>query len=383
MAFSDFVNIESHMSLGSSLPSQPPFAPTARPHVDILLLNWNGWRHTVECLESLLQLTYPSFSVIVCDNGSTDDSLPRLRSWLQGQMRADVAGSPLQRPVRTLQAPIPYRELDATGAVDGVMSSRGADEPRVVLVDVGENRGFAGGNNVGLRFLLANRPGGYVWLLNNDMVVAPDALDHMIQLASSDPHLGAIGATLLEYGSPNLIQEAGGWRFVPWQGLPRAHSATGKVRGSDEGIRPDHLDYITMGCLLAPLDAVRRVGLIDERFFMYGEDIDYSLRLKRAGYRIAFAPAAEVWHKGSASAVAGSSTHDYNLVRSALLLVQKFYPHLLPFTFGYLLYRCVLPKAVRGQWDRMSVVVRAFRDFGRGYRAEPTSDAAATVRTAV
>ena len=370
------------MSPGSSPRPQPPFARIARPHVYILLLNWNGWRHTIECLESLFQLTYPSFTVIVCDNGSTDDSLPRLRSWLEGRTRVDVTGSPLQRPLRPLQASLPYLEFDARAAEQGEGSSHVAGDPRVILIDIGENRGFAGGNNVGLRFMLSRQLEGYVWLLNNDMVVAPDTLDHIMQSAASDPALGAVGATLLEYASPSVIQEAGGWRFVPWQGLPRAHSATGKPRGSYEGIHPDHLDYITMGCLLAPLEAVRRVGLIDERFFMYGEDIDYSLRLKSAGYRVDFAPAAEVWHKGSASAGVGSSTHDYHVVRSALQLVEKFYPRLLPVTFGYLFYRCVLPKAVRGQWDRLSVVVRAFRDFGRQRRAALAGQTPANIRAA-
>jgi GT2 family glycosyltransferase len=380
MTFSDVAIVESHMSLGSSPVSPPPLA-AARPHVYILLLNWNGWRHTAECLESLFQLTYPSFTVIVCDNGSTDDSLTRLRSWLEGRTCAEIVGSPLEQPHRPLQAAIPYVEIDARAAERVPLDTAVPQGARVILIGIGENRGFAGGNNVGLRFLLARQLDGYVWLLNNDMVVAPDALDRLVELAASDPAMAAVGATLLEYASPAVIQEAGGWGFVPWQGLPRAHSATGKPRGSHEGSHPNRLDYITMGCLLAPLDAVRRVGLIDERFFMYGEDIDYSLRLKSAGYRIGFAPDAEVWHKGSASAVAGSATHDYNLVRSALLLVEKFYPHLLPVTCGYLLYRCVLPKAVRGQWHRLAVVARAFRDFAQARRV-PLSAEATSARAA-
>lgn len=346
----------------------------------IVLLNWNGWRHTIECLESVFQLRYPSFTVIVCDNGSTDDSLPRLRCWLSGQMAAAIDNSPLQRPARELQAPIPYVELDAATAERG--GTDAADGARLVLVRVESNRGFAGGNNVALRYLLARQVDGCAWLLNNDMVVAPDALERMTERASSDDAIGAIGATLLEYASPNVVQAAGGGRLERWQGLPREHSAAGQPRGSARGMRPDRLDFISMGCLLMPLDAVRRVGLIDERYFLYGEDIDYSLRLKSAGYRIDFAPGAEVWHKGSASAVVGSSTHDYNLVRSALLLVQKFYPHLLPVTVGYLFYRCVLPKAVRGQWDRLAVVTRAFRDFARERRATFASRQTASIRVA-
>lgn len=342
--------------------------PAVAPHVHVVLLNWNGWRHTVECLESVFQLSYPSFTVIVCDNGSTDGSLARLRSWLAGELRIVPARSPLERPLRAEPRSIAHVEHDRQTAERG--GSRADVRASVVLIRIDDNRGFAGGNNVALRYLLARGATGYAWLLNNDMVVAPDVLDRMIERAAGDATLGGIGATLLEYASPNVVQAAGGGRLEPWQGLPREHSAAGKARGSTAGMHPDRLDFVSMGCLLVPLQAVRRVGLIDERYFLYGEDIDYSLRLKAAGYGIDFVPSAEVWHKGSASTVPRSPTHDYNLLRSALLLVDKFHPRLLPLAMAYLFYRCALPKAVRGEWRRLAVVARAFRDFTRNGRTD-------------
>ena len=347
------------------------------PHVYVVVLNWNGWQHTIECLESAFQLKYPSFTVIVCDNGSTDDSLPRLRSWFAGQLEASVVGNPLSMPLRTVRAAIPHFELEGRAAERG--SVRHDDAARAVLIDIGENRGFAGGNNVALRYLLTRHAGGYVWLLNNDMVVAPDSLDCLMQVAS-DTRIGGVGGTLLEYASPNVIQAAAGGRFVFWQGLSKL-AAAGEARSSHGGTAAD-IDYISMGCLLVPLDAVRRVGLIDERYFMYGEDVDYSLRLRAAGYRLGYAPAAEVWHKGSASSVRRSAGHDYNVLRSALLLVDKFHPRLLPLTIVYLLYRSVLPKIVRGQWDRLGVVMSAFRDFMREPRLGVPESQASAIRSA-
>lgn len=337
------------------------------PRVDVLLLNWNGWTDTTECLESLFQLEYQNFRILVCDNGSGDDSLPRLRDWADGRLRPAIADSPLPSPLRPEPSPIAWVEYDRGEAERG--GDVRADDAKLVLIRVGDNLGFAGGNNLGLRFLLARRgtdphaDASYVWILNNDMVVAPDTLTRLVHEAQSDRNVGCLGATLLEYREPDVVQCVGGGRLEPWQGLPREHSATGARRGSPEGTRPDRLDFVTMGCLLAPLGVVARVGLIDDRYFIYCEDIDYSLRVKRAGLRLGYAADAEVWHKGSASMVPGSARHDYNMVRSSMLLVSKFYPHLLPAALGYSLFRCALPKVARGEWARLAAVMRGYRDF--------------------
>jgi GT2 family glycosyltransferase len=334
--------------------------------VDILLLNWNNWQDTVECLESVFQSSHESFRVVVCDNGSTNDSLERLRAWARGDLLPAIVRSPLAEPLRKRRDPIPFAEYSRPQAERG--GDRAMDGARFILIAVGENLGFAGGNNVGLRLITARNEAKFVWLLNNDTVVAANAMCELVKVATRDGALGSVGATLLEYWSPNVVQAAGGGRLVSWQGLPREHSATGQARGSREGTHPDRLDFISMGCLLVPLDVVKRVGLIDERYFLYCEDIDYSLRVRALGWRLAFAAGAEVWHKGGAAAIHGSSRHDYYMVRSALLLVHKFFPRRLPIAFGFSLFRCALPKVVRGQWTRLRAVLRAYRDFAAAAR---------------
>lgn len=315
--------------------------------VFVLLLNWNGAHHTLPCLDSLERLTHARVRVIVCDNGSTDDSVLRLREWMR--RHGELAE---------------YGRAEAEGGGDAAHDAR-----RFVLISVGDNLGFAGGNNVGLRYVLARAARSaappapdYVWILNNDTVVAPESLERMLRVADGDAGIGCVGATLLEFDRPDVVQAAGGGRLVAWQGLPREHSASGAPRGSWEGTHPDRLDFVSMGCLLARLDVVRRIGLIDERFHIYCEDIDYSLRVRAAGLRLSFAPDAEVWHKGSASMIPGSPRHDYNMVRSSILLVRKFYPRLVPVAVAYSVVRCALPKVFRGQPVRLRAVVRGYRD---------------------
>jgi GT2 family glycosyltransferase len=330
------------------------------PRVEILILNWNGWRNTIECLESVFQLDHGNFRVTVCDNGSTDDSVERIREWSAGQGEPSIAGSPLAKPARSQARALRLVEYSRAEAERG--GDRRLESAELVLIHSGSNLGFAAGNNVGIRLLATCSPDCHVWLLNNDMVVRPNTLSLMQGRLSGDAGIGAVGATLLEYYHPNTVQAAGGGRFVKWQGFPRPHSAAGKARGTKAALHPDRLDFLSMGCVLMPMAVVKQVGLIDERFFMYCEDIDYSLRLVAAGYRLEFASNAEVFHKGSASAVAGSPVHDYNMVKSALLLVRKHNHGALPVAACYSLWRCAAPKVLRGEWVRLAAALRGLRD---------------------
>jgi GT2 family glycosyltransferase len=112
--------------------------------------------------------------------------------------------------------------------------------------------------------------------------------------------------------------------------------------------------------MLVRTDVLARVGLLDERFFIYAEDGDFSLRMTRSGWHLEHAADALVWHKGSQTTVRGSAFNDYHHVRSSLLLVRKWHRHRLPVAFAYWFYRALAPKLVRGQWRRVSAVIRAF-----------------------
>jgi GT2 family glycosyltransferase len=336
------------------------------PRVHVLILNWNGWRDTLECLETVFRLDHPSFQVIVCDNASSDGSVERIVDWATGQLAAELPAGQLRHLTPgAVPKPIRYAVLDRAEAErggDGEDRRRALRSAELLIVRTGANLGFAGGNNVGLAYLLASGAAGFVWMLNNDMVVDRYAMRHMVDVIEADATIGCVGATLLEYSDPEVVQAAGGGRLVRWQGMPRETTAAGQRRGTP-GAVPRRLDFISCGCMLVRLSVVAEVGLIDERYFMYCEDIDYSLRIRATGRRIGYAPAAEVWHKGGSSTIYGSPRHDYYLVRSALLLVHKFDPALLPLAVGFSLYRCALPKMVRLQGARLGAVARGYRDF--------------------
>ncbi|BBF65118.1 glycosyltransferase family 2 protein [Acidithiobacillus ferridurans] len=236
--------------------------------VYIVLLNWHGWQDTINCLDSLTTLSYPNYRVLVVDNGSTDDSAVRIR----------------------------------------------AAHPEVPIIETGRNLGFSGGCNVGIRRALEDGA-DYVWLLNNDTTVDPQALSAMVAVAEADPRVGAVGSVLYYLDSPQDIQAWGGGRVSFWSG--RAHQYLAAASNAK-------LDYLTAASMLIRRSALEKVGLLDEKFFfMYWEDTDYSFRLRRAGWRIVVAEESTVFHKEHASTGKGSALLDQYFNESAVCFFRR------------------------------------------------------------
>lgn len=307
------------------------------PSVHIVILNYKGWRDTLDCLESVFELDYPNSNVLVADNASPDASFAQIEAW----RRDDPAIRRFIVDDATLDVPAP------TGT-------------NLTLLKLGENRGFTGGNNAVLRRLLALRADGYVWLLNNDTIVERAALRELVGAARATPGVGAVGGTMLDYRTPEVLQFAAGGEISAWTGMTR-NAAPGAPRATAMALKP-RFNFICGGCLLIPMDVLRDVGVFDERFFMYAEDADLCMRIAQAGGRLVYSPKAEVRHKGGATAVPKSPVSDFHNLRSSLLFVQKHRPARFPASLVYSAYRCVLPKLVRADWHRLPAVFRAYRD---------------------
>lgn len=236
--------------------------------VYVVVLNWNGWRDTVACVASLQKLDYPNLNLLIVDNGSTDGSVEHIKKAM----------------------------------------------PAVELIQTGANLGFGGGCNVGIRFAL-ERGADYLWLINSDATVDADALAAMVRCAEKNPSFGAVGAVIYEADQPEKIQLWGGGTVNLWLGRSRHRTAAGP------------LDFISGASLLLRRDAVECVGLFDEAlFFMYWEDTDLSFRLRRAGWQLAVADDARVWHKQAASLGKRNPLLDEYFSRSGVRFLQRYAP---------------------------------------------------------
>ncbi|MCX5696555.1 MAG: glycosyltransferase family 2 protein [Candidatus Omnitrophica bacterium] len=277
--------------------------------VTIILINYNNYLDTIECLESLLRIEFPDYQVIVIDNNSTNDSCGKIIGWLKGEIKPDLSSSNLKELVNPpLSKPVPYIYYDficneflakGEGVPVGSAVSSGQKVTmglRLVLIRLSLNLGFSGANNIGIKFAMNNFPQEYFWFLNNDTVVEKSTLKEMLTTMNSGSTIGAVGSKILYYDKPDVIQCLGGgeikWNYdiSPYKGKRDSEPYDREITG-----------YITGSSLLIKKEIVEKVGLWDEIFFMLFEDLDYSLRIRGCGYKLYLSARSRVFHKEGAS----------------------------------------------------------------------------------
>lgn len=307
------------------------------PHVHIVILNWNGWKDTIECLESVMRQHYDNFQVVVCDNDSQDGSLEKILDWAAGRLESQV---PSDHPLAKLSQPavakpVAWVRLSRAHA-EGTPDAAWTKFP-LILIETGGNLGFAGGNNVGLRFALQSGKCDFVWLLNNDTVIEPNTLQEMLKHSMAHSGQGrrnTCGSLVCFYDNPTIIQALGGSKFnkstgIASQTLGRFHKRSDPI---DHAAVAASMDYIAGCSWLVPRQFLEEVGLMEESYFLYYEEIDW---VTRAGsfWTMTYCPTAPVYHKegssiGSKTAGRGPSPNsDYYMTRAKTRFMAKFYPN--------------------------------------------------------
>ena len=221
------------------------------PRVDIIVLSYNGKEDTLECLESLRNLDYPNYRTTVVDNASAD------------------------------------------GSADAVADNF----PEVNLIRSPVNLRFAGGNNLALKSTL-KEDFQYALLLNNDVVCEPDFLSLMVNSAESRPDVGLAAPKIRYYQPREMLWFAGGSLNLKFAYM--RHRGIGQMDRGQFDI-PDTQDFLNGACLLVKAEVFRKTGLLDEDFFLYGEDLDFCIRARKAGYTLWYEPSAIIYHKVSRS----------------------------------------------------------------------------------
>jgi GT2 family glycosyltransferase len=333
------------------------------PRVVTVLVNWKGWADTLECLESLLRSQDLRPRVIVCDNDSQDGSLEHIAAWAEGREPAPTRSAALgwlSSP--PIAKPVPFVRLDRGAAEAG--GPEGTPPP-LTLVQTGANLGYAGGNNVALRGLLRRQDWDFVWLLNNDTVITPGALGALVRRLLERPDAGLCGSTLLHYREDGAVQAYGGASYSRLTGRPQPIQPP---RPADRDWVEAHTAYVIGASMLASRRFLETVGLMDESYFLFFEELDWATRA--AGrFALAWAPESVVYHKGGAStglfAGSYSAAAARQLHASQLIYARKHHPHLLPFV--WLRHLLLLLQGVFTlRLDRARAVLSAYRGPAKG-----------------
>ena len=309
-------------------------APEAGGTVYVVVLNWNGWRDTLACLETVLRSDYPRFQVVVCDNASSDGSMGRLVGWAEGRELAPAVSealAPLATPA--LAKPVPHAVLTRGEAERG-----GADAcsgARVVFVETGANLGYAGGCNVGIRYALARGDCSHVWLLNNDTVVPPDALAELVARLDAPPGAGLCGSRLLYYDEPQRVQGWGGARYNRWLGITRRLGDGERADAQPDVAAVERAtSYVYGASALASRRFLDAVGVMAEDYFLYFEELDWAVRGRAFARR--YAHRSVVYHREGRSIGSSSDWRrksvlsDYYTLRNRLRVTRRFFPWALP-----------------------------------------------------
>lgn len=241
--------------------------------VHIILLNWNGKEDSLECIESLKKIDYNNYKIIVVDNNSEDDSVLEIRK----------------------------------------------QYPEIKIIENKENLGFAGGNNVGIKYAMENGA-DYVLLLNNDTAVERGFLEKLVEAGESDKKNGLLGPKTNYHSEQNRIWFAGG--KINWLKNKGTHIGLDEIdNGQYDEIK--EVDYLTGCCLLIKREVIEKIGILAEDYFLYYEDTDFSLRAKNADYKIMYIPEAKIYHKVSRSTKPGSPSYIYYHVRNGLVMTKR------------------------------------------------------------
>jgi GT2 family glycosyltransferase len=318
-------------------------------NVYIIIVNWNSWKDTIECLESLLLLEYPFYRVLICDNGSSDDSVAKLRQWFE----------------RTDSRFIAWQELTRTKAEKG----NGSPDAMFTLITNGTNLGFGGGTNVGLRYALACADADFCWLLNNDTVVDAQALSTLVERLQEKPNAGMCGSTIRDYEHCSKIQALGGAVYYRWIGVAWhiGRTQVGEI-DDDPTLVENKMNYVVGASLLVRTSYLRDIGLMAEDYFLFFEEIDWVTRGKDR-YSLAYAPRSIVYHKVGASI--GTATNprrksyqcDYYTLRNRLVFTRRYYPYSLVGVYAFLIVE-LFARVLVGRWDLAGMICGLLRNGG-------------------
>jgi GT2 family glycosyltransferase len=299
--------------------------------VFIIILNWNRPDDTLECLKSVNKLSVKGYklSVVVVDNASSDDSVKRLKSFefKKGNYSVIVNKS---------------------------------------------NLGYTGGMNKGMKYAI-EKDADFITVLNNDTVLDKKIIREFLKAAKKYPKAAAFGPKIYfakgfefhkkRYKKTQLgkvIWYAGG--DIDWDNVYATNHGVDEVdKGQFDQTR--ETDFVTGNCLFLRSSALKDTGLLDDKYFMYIEDVDLCYRLKNLGWKILYIPKAKLWHKVAQSSRIGSELNDYYTTRNRLLFGMRY----AGWRTRFALYRESLKHLLYGRkWQKQGVIDFYFANFGRG-----------------
>ncbi len=284
--------------------------------VYIIVLNYNNWKDTIECVKSLLNLDYKNYQIIIVDNNSSDNSIKKIEEFLQDKNATVISEESLKKSLS-----------------------------KIVFIKAKKNRGYSAGNNIGIRFAKIN---GYdfIWILNNDTEVKKDSLKKFIKCAiNSEKNVGLWGNPIYYYGT-NFLQGIGG-KFNKF--IAQGGTVGYKEKDLKKACRKiNKVDYPIGASMLLSKNFIEEVGMLNETYFLFFEEMDLVIRAKNMGWKFKICCDSIIYHKENVTVKKIGDFADFVRIKNRLIFTKRYFPCYLPFVYSSLIF-AIFNRIRRGQ----------------------------------
>lgn len=333
--------------------------------VYIIILNYKTWEDTIECVESVLKLHYKNYKIVIIDNDSKNDSLKNIEEWLNGKENFNLEEyCKLTENIFPLtNKPISFSSINE----NEITNLDRLKTEKVTLIQSNKNKGFAAGNNIGINFAKKQTDFEYLWLLNNDTVVQANALCELVKTHtkySIKNSIGVLGSKLYYYDYPEEIQGLGA-KFNKF--TASINTITSMKNNLNQLLK---VDYAIGASMFVSKDFIKTVGLMNEEYFLYYEELDWSIRSKEHGYNTFTSINSVIYHKQGKTTGTGKNHKTKNLYIeqfkyiNLIKIYKNYFPSLIVIPICKILLKSIV-KFFKGNKAESKMILNIF--LGKKY----------------
>lgn len=326
----------------------------------ILIVNYNGYQDTIECLESLYLLEDQSFRIIVIDNSILDKDFEHLKGWASGEIQFQINTSFPQYVKSDVIKPLDHVSLQEEDLEKHFFDNK------LLIVRAKKNNGFAAANNVALRYVEKfGSSDNFIWLLNNDTIVASNTMNQINErlksVSSEEIRNTLFGTPLLEYYQPTKIQAIGG-RYHKLSGIT-SHVGEGLSFTDDIEIDNYKIDYPIGASMIFSIIFLKNVGFMNEEYFLFFEELDWVERAKKIGGKASILSVFGVYHKHGKSTLSENKKQktefiDVLSLSNRIIFSQKYFKSYLWTVKLFILTITVSKRIISGNFSRVPKIIK-------------------------
>lgn len=314
--------------------------------VDIILVNYNGYDDTIECINSISHSAYKNINIIVVDNNSTNNSIDKIKKHMLDCYN--------------------YYYLDYDSSSKKYNFNKKVNNyNNVFIISSDINNGFSYANNVAFNFSKQFLNSSYCWILNNDTIIDKNTISKLVEMIELDNNV-MMGSTIVEYYNRNIIQRIAGNYYYPFFGYVKPYNKSKMLKDLDS-IKPK-FNYLTGCSIFTTYEIIDKINGFDERYFLYSEDKDLCKKAMNIGVKLVWCKDAIIYHKGGNSIGTknikreSSDLSEYNTNYSSFLFNKKWYKMYKLYSFNRYLLKLIKFKISKKQ-NKVEIVKKAYKDY--------------------